>query len=43
MNSKRMEAQARWGDILIPVGGSEGALFLANLYHDAKALRSPEL
>jgi hypothetical protein len=35
MNSKRMEAQARWGDILIPVGGSEGVLFLANLYHDA--------
>ncbi len=35
MASKRMEAQARWGDILIPVGGSEGVLFLANLYHDA--------
>jgi hypothetical protein len=35
MNSKRMEAQARWGDILIPIGGSEGVLFLANLYHDA--------
>jgi TIR- and PNP-associating SLOG family len=35
MNSKRMEAQARWGDILLPVGGSEGVLFLANLYHDA--------
>jgi hypothetical protein len=30
-----MEVQARWGDILIAVGGSEGVLFLANLYHDA--------
>jgi hypothetical protein len=35
MNSKRMEAQARYGDILLTVGGSEGVLFLANLYHDA--------
>ena len=35
MNSKRMEAQARLGDILIAIGGSEGALFLANLYHEA--------
>jgi hypothetical protein len=35
MASKRMEAQARWGDILLVLGGSEGALFLANLYHDA--------
>lgn len=35
MNSKRMEAQARHGDILIALGGSEGILFLANLYHDA--------
>jgi hypothetical protein len=35
MASKRMEAQARWGDILLPVGGGEGVLFLANLYHDA--------
>ena len=35
MNSKRMEAQARWGDILIGVGGSDGVLYLANLYHDA--------
>jgi hypothetical protein len=35
MNSKRMEAQARWGDILITLGGSEGVQFLANLYHDA--------
>jgi hypothetical protein len=33
--SKRMEAQARWGDILIVLGGSDGVLFLANLYHDA--------
>ena len=35
MNSKRMEAQARHGDILIVLGGEEGVLFLANLYHDA--------
>lgn len=35
MNSKRMEAQARYGDILLALGGSEGVLFLANLYHDA--------
>lgn len=35
MASKRMEVQARWGDILIALGGSEGVLFLANLYHDA--------
>lgn len=35
MNSKRMEAQARFGDILITIGGTEGVLFLANLYHDA--------
>jgi hypothetical protein len=35
MNSKRMEAQARAGDILVALGGSEGVLFLANLYHDA--------
>ncbi|WP_020084792.1 hypothetical protein [Hyphomicrobium zavarzinii] len=35
MNSKRMEAQAKAGDILITLGGSEGVLFLANLYHDA--------
>ena len=35
MNSKRMEAQARSGDILVAIGGTEGVLFLANLYHDA--------
>lgn len=35
MGSKRMEVQARWGDILIALGGDEGVLFLANLYHDA--------
>lgn len=35
MASKRMEAQARYGDILIAIGGSEGVLFLANLYHAA--------
>lgn len=35
MNSKRLEMQAAQGDILITLGGSEGVLFLANLYHDA--------
>lgn len=35
MNSKRMEAQARFGDILIAIGGTEGVQFLANLYHEA--------
>lgn len=35
MNSKRMEAQARYGDILITLGGAEGVLYLANLYHAA--------
>jgi len=35
MNSQRMEVQANEGDILITLGGSEGVLFLANLYHDA--------
>lgn len=35
MNSKRMEIQSNYGDILITLGGSEGVLFLANLYHDA--------
>lgn len=35
MASKRMEVQAQYGDILITIGGGEGVLFLANLYHDA--------
>lgn len=35
MYSKRMEAQARHGDILITLGGDEGVLYLANLYHEA--------
>lgn len=35
MNSKRMEAQARFGDVLIALGGDEGVLYLANLYHNA--------
>lgn len=35
MASKRMEAQARHGDILITLGGTEGVLYLANLYHAA--------
>lgn len=32
MASKRLETQAYWGDILIPIGGDEGVLFLTNLY-----------
>ncbi len=35
MNSKRMELQAKWGDVLIAIGGAEGVTYLANLYHDA--------
>ena len=35
MNSKRLEMQAAQGDILITLGGGEGVLFVANLYHDA--------
>jgi len=35
MAAKRMEAQARAGDILITLGGGEGVLYLANLYHAA--------
>jgi hypothetical protein len=35
MASKRMEAQARYGDILVTLGGTEGVTYLANLYHDA--------
>lgn len=35
MNSKRMEIQAARGDILITLGGCEGALYLGNLYSQA--------
>jgi hypothetical protein len=35
MASKRMEAQARFGDILVALGGTEGVLFLSNLYHES--------
>lgn len=35
MNSKRMEAQAGYGDVLVTLGGTEGVLYLANLYHAA--------
>jgi hypothetical protein len=35
MNSKRMDIQAAHGDVLITLGGDEGVLYLANLYHDA--------
>ena len=34
MAAKRMEVQARHGDILITLGGGEGVLYLAELYHD---------
>ena len=33
MASKRMEAQASHGEVLVTLGGSEGVLYLANLYH----------
>ncbi|MCY4354885.1 MAG: hypothetical protein OXC09_08935 [Truepera sp.] len=35
MGSKRIEAQARWGDVLLTLGGGEGVLHAANLYHEA--------
>jgi hypothetical protein len=35
MAAKRMETQARYGDILVTLGGTDGVLYLANLYHDA--------
>ena len=35
INVKRMEAQARYGDILITLGGTDGVLYLADLYHGA--------
>lgn len=35
MASVRMETQARYGDVLVALGGSEGVLYLANLYHEA--------
>ena len=35
MNSKRLELQASHGDVLITLGGDEGVLHLANLYHES--------
>ena len=35
MQTKRMDAQAERGDILITIGGGDGVLYLANRYHDA--------
>lgn len=35
MNSKRVDLQAMHGDILLTLGGDEGVLYLANLYHEA--------
>ena len=35
MNAKRMETQAKRGDILITIGGGEGVRYLANIYHEA--------
>ena len=35
MGSKRMELQAKHGDILIALGGSDGVKYLADLYHDS--------
>jgi len=34
MNSKRMDIQSKHGDILITLGGDEGVLYLADLYHE---------
>lgn len=34
MNSKRMDIQSSHGDILITLGGDEGVLYLADLYHE---------
>ena len=35
MGAKRREAQASEGDVLLLLGGEDGVLHLANLYHDA--------
>lgn len=35
MQTKRMDAQAERGDVLITIGGGDGVLYLANRYHDA--------
>lgn len=35
MGAKRLEAAAHRGDILVTVGGTDGVLFLADLYHRA--------
>lgn len=35
MNAVRMANQARYGDVLVTLGGGEGVCYLANLYHDA--------
>ena len=40
MASKRMDLQAQQGDVLITLGGDEGVLYLANLYHDAGKTRN---
>ena len=35
MQSKRMDAQAERGDVLVALGGGDGVLYLANRYHDS--------
>lgn len=35
MGAKRLELAAQWGDILLTVGGADGVMFMADLYHRA--------
>lgn len=35
MGSKRLELASQWGDILLTVGGADGVMFMADLYHQA--------
>lgn len=35
MGSKRLELAAQWGDILLTIGGADGVMFMADLYHQA--------
>lgn len=35
MGAKRLELAAQWGDVLLTVGGADGVMFMADLYHQA--------
>jgi len=35
MGAKRLELASQWGDILLTIGGSDGVMFMADLYHQA--------